>query len=96
MAPTVPDPTVAYPTTSNDYMALSGGPAIVLIVAATLGGLALIGASCFYLVREIKVILPPAPPPATGPPEDIHSSTLEIDFSRSTSGISSILVSVYG
>lgn len=54
VAPTVPDPTIAYPTTSNDYMALSGGPAIVLIVAATLGGLALIGASCFYLVREIK------------------------------------------
>lgn len=53
-APTVPAPTIAYPMNSNDYMSLSGGPAIVLIVAATLGGLALIGAAGFYLVRAIK------------------------------------------
>nr|XP_034368464.1 immunoglobulin superfamily member 23 [Arvicanthis niloticus] len=58
VAPTAPAPTAAYPMKPNDYLSLSGGSAIALIVVATLGGLVLIGAVCFYLVLAVKVILP--------------------------------------
>lgn len=58
VAPTAPAPTAAYPMKPNDYLSLSGGSAIALIVVATLGGLVLIGAVCFYLVLALKVILP--------------------------------------
>ncbi|XP_076785359.1 immunoglobulin superfamily member 23 [Arvicanthis niloticus] len=54
VAPTAPAPTAAYPMKPNDYLSLSGGSAIALIVVATLGGLVLIGAVCFYLVLAVK------------------------------------------
>uniref|UniRef100_A0A8C6GNL6 Immunoglobulin superfamily, member 23 n=1 Tax=Mus spicilegus TaxID=10103 RepID=A0A8C6GNL6_MUSSI len=53
-APTVPAPTVAYPMKPNDYMSVSGGSAIALIVAATIGGLVLIGSVCFYILLALK------------------------------------------
>jgi hypothetical protein len=40
----------------NDYMSVSGGSAIALIVAATIGGLVLIGSVCFYILLALKVI----------------------------------------
>ncbi|XP_028634554.1 immunoglobulin superfamily member 23 [Grammomys surdaster] len=46
-APTAPAPTAAYPMKPTDYLSLSGGSAIGLVVAVTLGGLALVGAVCF-------------------------------------------------
>lgn len=55
--PTAPAPTAAYPMKPNDYVSFSGGSAIALIVAATVGGLVLMGAVCFYLLLALKVIL---------------------------------------
>lgn len=49
-APTVPAPTVAYPMKPNDYMSVSGGSAIALIVAATIGGLVLIDLTTYTVV----------------------------------------------
>lgn len=54
VAPTKPVPTFAYPMKPDDYMSLSGGSAIALVVMATLGGLALMGAVCFGLVLGVK------------------------------------------
>ncbi|KAL1769270.1 immunoglobulin superfamily member 23 [Sigmodon hispidus] len=48
-APTAAAPTAAYPMKPDDILYLSGGSAIALIVAATLGGLVLMGAIYFYL-----------------------------------------------
>ncbi|XP_042125624.1 immunoglobulin superfamily member 23 [Peromyscus maniculatus bairdii] len=53
-APTVAAPTAAYPMKPDDFLSLSGGSAIGLLVAATLGGLVLLGAVCFYLVLALK------------------------------------------
>ncbi|KAL6083677.1 hypothetical protein STEG23_027668 [Scotinomys teguina] len=53
-APTAAAPTAGYPTKPDDILSLSGGSAIGLIVAATLGGLVLLGAICFYLVLALK------------------------------------------
>ncbi|XP_036049948.1 immunoglobulin superfamily member 23 [Onychomys torridus] len=48
--PTAVAPTAAYPMRPDDFLSLSGGSAIALIVAATLGGLMLLGAIGYYLV----------------------------------------------
>ncbi|XP_051018555.1 immunoglobulin superfamily member 23 [Acomys russatus] len=54
VAPTAAAPTAVYPMAPDDFLALSGGSAIGLIVVATLGGLALIGSVCYYIVLALK------------------------------------------
>nr|XP_020028510.1 immunoglobulin superfamily member 23 [Castor canadensis] len=51
-------PTAAEPMEPDPTPSLEGGSAMGLVVAATVGGLTLVGAACFYLVQSLRYLCP--------------------------------------